>query len=140
MPADKEMKRPTFPKATILVVDDFDDIRVSLRLLLEKSGYSVVEAQDGLTALKTAMAEHPDLILMDLFMPKYDGFTAAQQIHRVAHLREVPIIAISAYGELGIEDQLRIQAEATGFTAYVSKPFDSEELLELVYRMLPKNS
>jgi CheY-like chemotaxis protein len=133
------MDQPNIPK-TILVVDDFDDIRLSLRLLLEKRGYNVIEAQDGHEALKIAMAEQPDLILMDLFMPKYDGFTAASEIHRAGDLREVPIIAVSAYGELGIEDQLRTQAEARGFAEYVAKPFDPDELLELIHRLLPKNS
>jgi CheY-like chemotaxis protein len=132
------MRQPDFPKATILIVDDVDDIRIGLRLLLTKHGYRVLEAQDGREAEKVAKAEQPDLILMDLFMPKHDGFTSAREIHRAAELREVPIIAISAYGDLGIEPQLRQDALVTGFAGYVAKPFDQGELLELIQRFLPR--
>ena len=86
------------------------------------------------------MAEHPDLVLMDLFMPKQDGFTAAREIHQTAEVGGVPIIAMSAYGELGIEDHLRRQAHGAGFVEYVTKPFDLDGLLELIERLLPKNS
>ena len=101
------MSQPDSRKATILIVDDVDDIRVGLRLLLQKHGYAVLEARDGREAEKLAKADQPDLILMDLFMPKHDGFTSAREIHRAAELQNIPIIAISAYGDLGIEPRLR---------------------------------
>jgi CheY-like chemotaxis protein len=131
------MSQPDKPQATILIVDDVDDIRIGLRHLLKKHGYKVIEAKDGREAEKVAKAEQPDLILMDLFMPKHDGFTSAREIHRAAELREVPIIAISAYGDLGIEQQLRQDAFVTGFAAYLGKPFDPDELLDLIQRHLP---
>ncbi len=134
------MSQTDLPKATILIVDDVDDIRIGLRMLLKKHGYAVLEAQDGREAEKIAKAEQPDLILMDLFMPKHDGFTSAREIHREAELQDVPIIAISAYGDLGIEPQLRQDARATGFAAYVAKPFDPNELLKIIERLLPNKS
>jgi len=132
------MSRPDSTKATILIVDDVDDIRIGLRLLLQKHGYAVLEAQDGREAEKVAKAEQPDLILMDLFMPKHDGFTSAREIHRAAESRDVPIVAISAYGDLGIEPRLRQDARTSGFAGYVAKPFDPAELLQLIQRLLPK--
>ena len=132
------MSQPGKPKATILIVDDVDDIRTGLRHFLKKRGYEVIEAQDGREAEKIAKAEQPDLILMDLFMPKHDGFTSAREIHRTAELRNVPIIAISAYGDWGIEQQLRQDALVTGFAGYVAKPFDPNEPLNLIQRLLPK--
>lgn len=132
------MDQPDLPKATILIVDDVDDIRIGLRLLLEKHGYKVLEAQDGREAEKVAKAEQPDLILMDLFMPKHDGFTSAREIHRTAELQDVPIIAISAYGDLGIEPQLRQDANLSGFAGYVAKPFEPDELLILIQSLLPR--
>lgn len=124
------------PDTLILVVDDFDDIRFSLRRLLEMRGYGVVEARDGREAVSVAIAKRPDLILMDLFMPRQDGFAAAREIKQDEGLRDVPIIAVSAYGELGIEGRLQHDAHAAGFTEYVAKPFDSDELLELIARLL----
>lgn len=132
------MSQPGSPKATILIVDDVDDIRMGLRLLLKKNGYEVLEASDGREAEKVAKAKKPDLVLMDLFMPKHDGFASAREIHRAAELQNLPIIAISAYGDLGIEPQLREDARANGFAAYVAKPFDPSQLLKIIERLLPK--
>lgn len=128
------------PRKTILVVDDFEDIRVSLRLLLEKRGYHVEEAQDGREAIRTARAALPDLILMDLFMPKQDGFAAAREIRAAPELSGVPIVAVSAYGELGIEDRLQKQARATGFSGYLSKPFHPDELLAVVAQLIDEDA
>jgi CheY-like chemotaxis protein len=132
------MTQTNIPAATILVVDDFADIRSSLRLLLENHGYNVIEAQDGREAVKVAMGGHPDLILMDLFMPNHDGFAAAREILNKVGTIGLPIVATSAYGELGIEGNLRQQAHNAGFVEYMAKPFDSDKLLELIERLLLK--
>ncbi|HYE13002.1 MAG TPA: response regulator [Pyrinomonadaceae bacterium] len=133
------MTKPPNGKPTILVVDDFDDIRDALRLVLEGRGYSVVAAQDGRQALHVAKEALPSLILMDLFMPKQDGFAAARAIRAEPELRGVPIVAVSAYGELGIEDELQKKARAAGFNAYVAKPFDARELMTLITELLAEN-
>jgi len=133
------MTNPPNGKPTILVVDDFDDIRDALRLVLEGRGYSVVAAQDGRQALHVAKEALPSLILMDLFMPKQDGFAAARAIRAEPELRGVPIVAVSAYGELGIEDELQKKARAAGFNAYVAKPFDARELMTLITELLAEN-
>jgi CheY-like chemotaxis protein len=125
-------------RPTVLVVDDYDDVRSILKLWLEEHECRVVEAVDGAEALEIAVREHPDLILMDLSMPEIDGFAAAFRIRQDADLRDVPIIAISAYGELGIDVQLKIDPLAVGFNAYLPKPFAPQKLLELVDRYLPK--
>lgn len=124
---------------TVMVVDDFADIRSMLRLWLESRGCRVVEAADGKQAVETAERERPDLILMDLFMPEVDGFATTLRIRKHAELRDVPIIAISAYGELGIDIQLRIDPLAVGFNEYVAKPFGPEQLGELLERFVPKS-
>lgn len=71
-------------------------------------------------------------------MPKHDGFTSTREIHRAAEFRDVPIVAISAYGDLGIEQQLRQDVLVTAFAGYIAKPFDPNELLKLIQRLLPK--
>lgn len=116
---------------TILVVDDFDDTRLLLRTWLEKKGFRVVEAENGVQAVARAEAESPDLIIMDMEMPQLDGLSATRRIRKIAALRSVPIVAVSAYGA----DQFRGQALAAGCDEYVSTPFEPDEL-ELIIRAL----
>ena len=124
---------------TVLIVDDYEDVRPILRNWLEKFGCRVVEAGGGREAVEIAKREHPDLILMDLHMPEVDGFAAALRIRKDADLKNVPIVAISAYGELGIAVQLQIDPQAVGFNEYVAKPFGPEQLEKLLERFLPKS-
>jgi CheY-like chemotaxis protein len=109
---------------TILVVDDFDDTRLLLRTFLERRGYRVIEAEDGIEAVSQAESETPDLIIMDMQMPQLDGLSATRRIRRVKELGSVPIVAVSAYGA----DQFREQALAAGCDEYVSTPFEPDEL------------
>ena len=127
-------------RATVMIVDDYDDVRNILKLWLEKHGCRVVEATGGNEAVEIAEREHPDLILMDLSMPEIDGFAAAFRIRQLEDLKDVPIIAISAYGELGIDVQLQIDPRAAGFNAYLAKPFAPEKLFTLVDQYLSKIS
>ena len=83
---------------TILVVDDFDDTRLLLRTWLERRGFRVIEAEDGVEAVKRAASESPDLIIMDMEMPHLDGLSATRRIRQVNNLGRVPIVAVSAYG------------------------------------------
>ena len=131
------MENSTRP--TVMVVDDYDDVRVILKRWLEQHGCRVIEATSGREAVEMAERESPELILMDLAMPEIDGFAAAFRIRTQADLRDVPIIAISAYGELGIDAQLKVDPVAVGFNAYLAKPFAPAKLFELVDRYLPKS-
>jgi len=114
----------TNDQLTILVVDDFDDTRLLLRTFLERRGYRVIEAEDGIEAVSQAETESPDLIIMDMQMPQLDGLSATRRIRRVKELGSVPIVAVSAYGA----DQFREQALAAGCDEYVSTPFEPDEL------------
>ena len=105
---------------TILVVDDFDDTRLLLRTWLERRGFRVVEAENGLQAIDRAASEVPDLIIMDMQMPQLDGLSATRRIRDLKTLDSVPIVAVSAYGA----DQFREQALAAGCDEYVSTPFE----------------
>lgn len=121
------------PNATILVVDDVEDTRTILRAFLEQRHYRVVEAINGQQAVELALQEHPQLILMDLFMPLQDGISATRAIREEPELQDVPIVALSAYGTLGI---IHRDALAAGCNEYVSKPLDFEQLGYLVDRLL----
>ena len=109
---------------TVLVVDDFDDTRLLLRTWLERRGFRVVEAENGIEAIQRAETESPDLIIMDMQMPQLDGLSATRRIRDLKSLSSVPIVAVSAYGA----DQFREQALAAGCDEYVSTPFEPATL------------
>lgn len=123
-------------KEVFLVVEDFEDSRFMMRRLLEMAGHKVIEATDGEQAVKVALREHPDLILMDLSLPKLDGLAATRQIRQRQDLRDVPIVAVSAHD--GAES--RDAALAAGCNEYVTKPIDFDQLDILIRRYLRNHS
>ena len=118
------MSTATNGQRTILVVDDFDDTRLLLRTWLERRGFRVVEAENGIQAINQAETESPDLIIMDMQMPQLDGLSATRRIRKLESMNSVPIVAVSAYGA----DQFREQALAAGCNEYVSTPFEPATL------------
>lgn len=120
-------------RVTVLVVDDYDEIRALTRKALEAFGYGVVEATNGQEAVEVARRTLPDVILMDLSMPMLDGFAAITRIRRQAGLQDVPIVACSAHAAA----ELRADALAAGCRAYLTKPVGIELLhatLEAILR------
>ena len=116
----------------VLLVEDFEDTRLFLRLALEDQGFIVLEAENGQKAVEHANREKPDVILMDLTMPLMDGFAAAKLIRQNETLEDVPIIAITAHQET----DFRSDAKASGFDANVTKPIDVNWLKELITGLL----
>jgi CheY-like chemotaxis protein len=112
----------------VLLVEDVEDTRLFMRLALEDQGFIVFEAEDGHAAVARAMREAPDVILMDLTLPRMDGFAAAKLMRERSELKNVPIIAVTAHQESGF----RSDAKASGFDAYVTKPIDINWLKELI--------
>jgi CheY-like chemotaxis protein len=129
----------TTPEAimpTILVIEDYLDTRELLATLLQRRGYSVIEAEDGVEGLLKAGWMYPDLIIMDLSLPEMDGVEAARRIHAQAKLSQIPIFVISAY----LTEAVQADVRAVGCTEIFSKPFDSEVLLERIARTLASES
>lgn len=116
----------------LLLVEDFEDTRLFMRLELEDQGFIVFEAENGQIAVATAIREKPDVILMDLTLPLMDGFEATKLIRQHDGLKNVPIIAVTAHQE----DDFRSIAKASGFDAYVTKPIDVNWLKELIAGLL----
>lgn len=108
----------------ILVVDDCESNRELLSVYLTVSGYEVIEACDGLEAVRVATSECPDLIIMDLSMPVMDGFGAVRLLRQVSEVREVPVIACTAHDT----STHRVQAMGVGFNEFLSKPIDFAQL------------
>jgi two-component system, cell cycle response regulator DivK len=112
----------------VLLVEDVEDTRLFMRLALEDQGFIVFEAEDGHAAVASAVRDTPDVILMDLSLPRMDGFAAAKLMRQKRELKNVPIIAVTAHQETGF----RTDAKASGFDAYVTKPIDINWLKELI--------
>ncbi len=112
-------------KKKILVVEDSQDIRSILSMRLTINGYSVITAQDGQEGLDKAKDEHPDLLILDLMLPKIDGFEVCRMLKFDERHKDIPIIILSALDQQ--ED--REKAIKSGSDAYFIKPFDLELLL-----------
>ncbi|HEY0098696.1 MAG TPA: response regulator [Pyrinomonadaceae bacterium] len=114
---------------SILLVEDFEDSRYMMRMLLEMSGYRVLEAADGRRAVELAREECPDLVLMDLSLPVLDGLSATREIRRMDNISNLPVIALTAHGTEEFQDA----ALTAGCDEFVTKPIDFD-LLESVIR------
>ena len=121
---------------TIMIVDDYEDMRQLTRLALKTLGYRVVEAANGEEAVELAQAEMPDLIIMDLSMPHLDGFAAIHRIRRLLGLRDVNVIAFSAHTAL----EVREDALAAGCCDFLPKPVNLEVLKAAVERCLRRDA
>jgi CheY-like chemotaxis protein len=121
----------------ILVVDDSADNVAMLSLDLQQQGYRVVTATDGEDAISVAFYTLPNLVLMDISMPKLDGLGATRKIRENEALRDVPVIAVTAFGTEGFQRA----AYDAGVSGYLTKPIDFHRMHQLVARLLdPKNS
>jgi two-component system cell cycle response regulator DivK len=122
------MSETTPANLKVLLVEDDEDTRYMMQLEMERRGYRVIEADDGEKAVVLAEQECPDIILMDLSLPRMDGLEATRQIRELDRLRSVPIVAVTAHQET----DFRQGAKDSGFDAYVTKPIDFDWLSELI--------
>ncbi|MBZ5508779.1 MAG: response regulator [Acidobacteriia bacterium] len=113
----------------ILLVDDSSTTLLMEQMLFDRyTKYNLVTARDGQEAIQKALAEEPDLILMDVVMPKMDGFDACREMRKLEKLRRVPIILVTSRGEpANVEIGF-----ASGCNDYLTKPINGRELLEMV--------
>lgn len=119
-------------KFLILVVDDSADNVAMLSLDLQKEGYRVVTATDGEEAISVACCTMPNLILMDISMPRLDGLGATRRIREKEELRNVPVIAVTAHGTEGFQRA----AYDVGVSGYLTKPVDFVRMHLLIARLL----
>ena len=115
----------------ILIVEDTELNRDLLVQLLEDD-YEIVTAEDGAAGIEQAQQEQPDLILMDLSLPKVDGWEATRWIKDDEQLSQVPVIALTAHAMQGDEEK----ALAAGCDAYLTKPIDEDRLFEVLAQYL----
>ena len=120
-------------KRYVLVTDDEPDIRYLLRSILERGGHEVAEAGNGAEALESARKRRPDLILLDLKMPVMDGFTCLEQLKADPGLKDIPVVVVTAWGELLEGEPAMAMAEA-----YIGKPFTPASLVGVVEDVLTR--
>ena len=116
----------------VLVVDDSPTVRKIVQLTLQREHIRVVTAGDGLSALAAVNDEQPDLILLDIMLPRMDGYNICQIIRKNMSFKDIPIIMLS--GKDGLFDKMR--GKLAGSSEYMTKPCDSAEVVQVVKRYL----
>jgi CheY-like chemotaxis protein len=119
------------PRKRVLICDDDPVILRLLQVNLEIEGYDVISAHHGEEAVQLAQSERPDLVVLDIMMPRMDGYEACKQIKSQDATRDIPIVFLSAKAQQSDIDMGR----SFGVTQYITKPFDPMELLEVVERL-----
>jgi two-component system, cell cycle response regulator DivK len=122
-------------KRTVLYVEDNEYNRKIVRQLLSRSSYRLIEATDGETGVALAQQDLPDLILMDVQLPKMSGLDATKLLKADSRTSHIPIIVITSYALSGDREQ----AVQAGASSYLAKPFSPRELLALVQQYLPES-
>lgn len=126
--------RSLFMTRTVLIVDDEPNIVLSLKFLLSQQGYEVRTAGSGEEALKSLAEQVPDLVLLDIMMPKPDGYEVCQKIRSTPGWKEIPVIMLTAKGR----DVERQKGLAMGADDYITKPFATNELVTKVRAILER--
>ena len=115
-------------RRTILVVEDYEDVRQMLKILLESEDFRVLDASTGAEALQILKSGHPDIILMDLALPGFDGFETIRRIRKIDGFQNTPIVILSAFSGPSVYETAR----RAGTEFVMTKPIDFDELAELL--------
>ncbi len=137
-PNQEKLTPDQLSKIKVMVIDDSNTIRRSAEIFLKSSGCQVILAEDGFDALAKISNEHPDLIFVDIMMPRLDGYQTCSLIKRNARYKTTPVIMLSSKD--GLFDRAR--GRMVGSDQYLTKPFTQETLLEAVqvYATQSKNN
>jgi two-component system cell cycle response regulator DivK len=119
---------------TILYVEDNEFNRKIVRQLLARTSYRLLEAVDGEEGVASALAAPPDLVLMDIQLPKISGLDATRQLRADPRTAGVPVIVVTSFALSGAENK----AKAAGATAYLAKPYSPRELLAKIREIVPE--
>ncbi|HKH92315.1 MAG TPA: response regulator [Gemmatimonadaceae bacterium] len=126
------MEDPASTGQTLLLVEDNEDNRIIYSTVLRHLGYRVIEAQDGVEAVELARTVQPDLILMDISIPRMDGWEATRILRRDSRTSAIPIIALTAHA---LADD-RERAAEVGFSSYLAKPIEPRVVVAEVRRWI----
>jgi two-component system, cell cycle response regulator DivK len=110
------------PRKLLIVEDNQDNRELAIKVLKNK-GYEIIEAVDGEEAIEKAISEKPDLILLDISLPKLDGYEVAKRLKSMEEFQEIPIVAFTAHAMKGDREKVIV----VGFEGYISKPINVRE-------------
>ena len=119
----------------ILVADDDDDVRELVVFRLERAGYQVVTASDGQEAVQVALERPPDVCVIDVMMPKLDGYEVTERLRASPGLADVPIVLLTA----SVQEAAVNRGFEAGASDYIKKPFSPQELVERIAAALNSN-
>jgi DNA-binding response OmpR family regulator len=121
-------------KKRILVIEDEKDMSYAVALQLEARGYEVITASDGIEGLNKARMKKPDLIILDLMLPKLDGYKVCRMLKFDEKYKNIPIVLFTARAQ----DSDKKTAREVGADAYITKPFEPGALLDKIHELLSK--
>jgi DNA-binding response OmpR family regulator len=130
-----EKELPIKKKSSVLVVDDNDDIREILHKLLEYEDFTVFTAADGIAGMDVAMAQRPDLIIVDFNMPRLNGDQVIIQLRKQPEFATTPIIVVTAYGQWAAGPALQAGADRM-----MTKPLDPDQVVDAIRELLARTT
>ncbi len=136
MPSQEKLTIDQLSKLKVMVIDDSNTIRRSAEIFLKAVGCEVILAEDGFDALAKISNEHPDLIFVDIMMPRLDGYQTCSLIKRNARYKSTPVIMLSSKD--GLFDRAR--GRMVGSDQYLTKPFTQETLIDAVQTYAAANA
>lgn len=116
----------------ILVIDDEEDMQKLLKMRLQQDNFSVITAEDGDTGLKAAEKEVPDIIILDIMMPKMDGYTCLKELRNLPKTKDIPVLILSGKEEEKVRDLFAFQK----ISGYIEKPFELDDLVAKIREIL----
>lgn len=119
-------------KKKILIVDDEPDIVETLKFLMESEGFESIIAMDGEDALKKAKEENPDIIILDVMLPKINGYKVCRLLKFDSKYKHIPILMVTARSQ----EEDKVIGEETGADEYITKPFDINEVIQKIHTYL----
>ena len=123
-------------KKKILVIEDNEQNLYLITFILEKDGYLVLQAKDGREGIEIADQTDPTLILLDIQLPRMDGYAVARELRSIPKMAEVPIIAVTSYAMVGDKERVL----AAGCSGYIEKPINPETFMTEVEKYIPAHS
>ncbi len=120
-------------KAKVLIIEDNEQNMYLLTFLLNRHGIEVLQARDGREGIDTAVAQNPDLILLDIQLPGMDGYSVARELKSIKAMEGVPIVAVTSYAMVGDREK----TVAAGCTGYIEKPINPETFVSQIEDFLP---
>ena len=122
------------PAKKILLVEDEPEFRLALRMRLEANGYDIIEAEDGAIGLDAARHQNPDLIILDVMLPRMDGFKVARLLKFDVKYKNIPLMILTVMSQAND----RQMGQAVGADAYLTKPYQPQELLNTISTLVSR--